>query len=62
MLKTKVKIDMHILVPSTHVFFCGNFYVYSYSDACVEKVDKRKIMKLLNCISELISNIDLPEI
>ena len=32
-----------------------------YSDAYVEKVEKGKV-KLLDCISELISNIDLPEI
>ena len=28
----------------------------------VEKVEKGKIVKHLDCISELISNIDLPEI
>ena len=54
-LQTKDKIGVHILVPSAHDF-------YSYSDARVEKVEKGKIMKLLDCISELISNIDLPEV
>ena len=33
-----------------------------YSNACFEKVRKGKIMKLLDSISELISNIDIPEI
>ena len=63
-LKTRVKVSLQLLGSYTNVSAMANFKG-TYAQVhffVVEKVEKRKIMKLLDSISELISNIDIPKI
>ena len=59
-LKIMDKVSVNLLGQSSHVLW--QILRYPYSNACFEKVEKGKIMKCLDSISELISNIDIPEI
>ena len=49
---------MYLLGQSSHVSAMINFN----SDACFEKEETEKIMKLLDSVSEIISNTDTPQI
>ena len=62
-LKTRVKVNVHLLGPSTHVSAKANSKGTQTLMHVLKKWRKPgTIMKLLDSISELISNIDIPEI
>ena len=59
-LKTRVKINVHILGPSSHASAMAN--CKGSSTPFGKKMEKGKIIKLLDHISEFIYSIDVPEI
>ena len=74
-LKIRVKVSVHLPGPSTHVSAMANykgtcthtpmhffFCFVCFFEKLKKKVEKGKVIKLLNIISELISGIDIPEI
>ena len=53
---------MHLLGPATHVSAMANYKVTHTLMHVLKKVEKGRIMKLLDSISELIYNIDIGDI
>ena len=60
--KTRVKLSMYLLGAATRAAASTILGVLPYSKACLRKVEREKTMKLLDSISELISNTDMPKI
>ena len=57
-----VKVSVYLVGPSIHVSALTNFKGTHIVVNVLKEVEKDKIMELIDRISELISNIDIPTI
>ena len=55
-------VSVHLQGPSIHVSAMANFKGAHTPMHVLKKMEKQKIIKVLDSSSELISNIDIPEI
>ena len=59
--KKILKARLMVNSPPSGVSAVPNFRGYPYFDVCFEKLDRRRIMTLLDNISELICKTNVPE-